>query len=112
MRSSKKILKLFVMLHKARYTQAHEPINPVTVDYHMGTTNTTVHLSWIWVFSMRNGLLTKMLINTRLLLTQLLQTKARAVEEDISLHKERKDQESFIVTVETTWGIIEKNPST
>lgn len=112
MRSSKNIVKLFVMLHKARYTQAHEPITPVTMDYHMGTTNTKVHLSWIWVSSMRNGLLTKMLINTRLLSSQLLQIEAREVEEDISLHKEWKDQESFIVNVETAWGITEKNPST
>ncbi|KAM1173252.1 hypothetical protein ACFX13_026606 [Malus domestica] len=64
--------KLFETLHETRRTQTRELITPVDINHHLGAPNTEGHLHSIWVSLIRSELIIKILINMRLLSTQLL----------------------------------------
>ncbi|KAM1046537.1 hypothetical protein PS2_025786 [Malus domestica] len=64
--------KLFETLHETRRTQTRELITPVDINHHLGAPNTEGHLHSTWVSLIRSELIIKILINMRLLSTQLL----------------------------------------
>ncbi|KAM1159700.1 hypothetical protein ACFX19_033407 [Malus domestica] len=94
--------KLFEMLHEARHAQTHKLVAHVDVNNHLNApqhggspiSNTDILI--------RIELHINVIINMRLLSTQLLQPEAGEVEENTSSQREWKDQKPSIAIVETS----------
>ena len=91
--------KLFETLHETRRTHVSSlPLWTSTIIW--VPPNTEGHLPSTWVSFMRSELIIKILINMRLLPTQMLRPEVEEVEEDTFLQKGWR--KLFIVTAETS----------
>ncbi|KAM2403645.1 hypothetical protein ACFX1X_031383 [Malus domestica] len=94
--------KLFDMLHEARHAQAHKLVAPAEVNNHLNAPNTEGHRYPTRTSLIGIELHINVIINMRLLSTQLLQPEAEGVEESTSSQKEWNDQKPSIAIVETS----------
>ena len=81
------------MFHEGRQTQSHEPIMPLwmlTITW--VPPNMEGHRSSTWILLMSSELPINVLVNARLLSTQLLRPEVGEVEGGASLQKEWKDR--------------------
>ncbi|KAM1502077.1 hypothetical protein ACFXTO_027466 [Malus domestica] len=94
--------KLFEMLHEARHAQAHKLVAPAEVNNHLNAPQHGGHRYPTRISLIGIELHINVIINMRLLSTQLLQPEAEGVEESTSSQKEWKDQKPSIAIVETS----------